>query len=73
MGDINKYPVEKYKVTSNQFNSDNLPYSVGASFNSGGFRPDNLNFIGPVSGVRGGQASEVNSPEEGVRSQGVQN
>jgi hypothetical protein len=46
MGDINKYPGGKFKVPSNQFNSGNVPFSVGASFNSGGFRPGNLNFRG---------------------------
>jgi len=73
MGDINKYPVGKFKVPSNQFNSGNVPYSVGASFNSGGFRPGNLNFRGPVPGGKVDRASEVSSPEEGVRSQDVQN
>ena len=48
MGDISKYPVGQFKVHANQFNSGNVPYSVGASFNSGGFRPGNLNFRGPV-------------------------
>ena len=46
MGDINKYPGGKFKVPSNQFNSGNVPFSVCASFNSGGFRPGNLNFRG---------------------------
>ena len=51
MSDINKY----LKVPSKQFNSCNVPYSAGTSFNSGGFRPGNLNFRSPAPGVRGGQ------------------
>jgi hypothetical protein len=60
MGDINKYPGKKIKVPSNPFSSGNVPYSVGASFNSGGFRPGNLNFRGQFP--RGGRGQPSRRP-----------
>jgi len=68
MGDINKYPVGKFKVPSNQFNSGNVPYSVGASFNSGCFRPGNLNCRGQFP--RGGRGQISRRPQYPLRSWG---